>query len=68
MLMDFMLALLLPPVLLLGWVAVQNAWRKQFRPTDDADVLAARGDCGRCGCAEPCRRDEDQSHYQTRRT
>lgn len=69
MLADFVLALLLPPILLLGWVAVQNAWRKQFRtPDDEADVLAVRGDCGRCGCASPCEQSGDQTEIRTRRS
>jgi len=62
MLTEYLIALLLPPILLLGWVAVQNSWRKQFRLSDDeSDALAARGDCGRCGCAGPCRRDDGES-------
>lgn len=69
MLSDYLLALLLPPILLIAWVAVQSAWRKQFQsPDDDADVLAARGECGRCGCASPCQREDDPNRLQTRRS
>ena len=54
---EVVLALLLPPLLLLAWVAVQSAWRRQLGfPDDDRDVLAARGDCGQCGCHRPCNR------------
>jgi len=51
MLMEILLAVLLPPLLLVGWVAVQNAWGRHL-PTagDDGDVLAGRNDCGACGC------------------
>lgn len=58
---SYLLALLLPPLLLLAWVAVQSAWRRQFSATDaDGDVLAGRSDCGQCGCATPCnQRDND---------
>jgi hypothetical protein len=54
------LALLLPPLLLLGWILVQNAWRRQFSQAgDDEDVLAARGGCGNCGCLTPCERADN---------
>ena len=54
---EIVLAIVIPPLLLLGWVVVQNAWRNQFdTPGDEDDVLAARGDCGNCGCARPCER------------
>ena len=36
----YLLALLLPPALLLGWIGVQHLWRKEFgTPQGDADVL-----------------------------
>lgn len=69
MLTDFLLAILLPPIMLLAWVAVQNAWRKQFHAAgEDADVLATRGDCGRCGCTTPCHRDDGESKVPSGRT
>ena len=48
------LAVLGPPALLLGWVLVQHAWRRQFISTGEQDALAVRGQCGRCSCATPC--------------
>jgi hypothetical protein len=51
---EILLALLLPPLLLVAWVGVQAAWRRQFGIRGDA--LAARGDCGQCGCIQPCDR------------
>ena len=42
------------PALLVGWALVQHAWRRQFIPAGDEDVLAVRGQCGRCSCATPC--------------
>ena len=61
MLTQILLALIIPPLLLIDWVVVQSAWRKRFNTTDiDGDVLASRGNCGNCGCATPCDADEDQ--------
>jgi len=58
MLTEYLLALLLLPLLLLVWVGVQNAWRRRFLPADsDDDALAGRSSCGRCGCASPCDRE-----------
>ncbi len=69
MLTSYIIALLLPPALLLGWVAVQHLWRKEFgSPQGDPDVLAGRGDCGNCGCAQPCERKEAENRVQTRRS
>ena len=56
---EVLLALLLPPLLLIAWVGVQAAWRRQFGMTGkDGDALAARGDCGQCGCIQPCDRSK----------
>ena len=53
--LSYTLAIVLPPLLLVGWMLVQHAWRRQFgQPDDDDDVLAARGGCGNCGCTTPC--------------
>ena len=61
MLGEILLALTIPPLLLLGWVVVQNAWRRHFIISDvEGDVLAGRRSCGDCGCATPCDSDEDQ--------
>ena len=99
-----LLALVLPPLLLLLWVVVQSAWQRQFgaeeslvgddilldgnrttvagvmppsfrfpdpatefwvpqviaaaaqfgAPDHEPDALAVRGNCGQCGCSEPC--------------
>lgn len=69
MLLEVLLALLLPPILLLAWVAVQNAWRRQFRsPGGDVDVLAGRVECGRCGCGSPCEPDDGPTESDTRRS
>lgn len=60
----YVLAMLLTPLLLLGWAAVQRLWRAQFEIPDDksdryGDVLAGRGGCGACGCETPCKRKGD---------
>ena len=61
MFVEILLALTIPPLLLLGWVVVQSAWRRHFFISDvEGDVLAGRGNCGNCGCATPCDSDEDQ--------
>ena len=63
MMNDLLLAIVIPPLLLLGWVLVQNAWRREFgRPGDDDDVLAGRGDCGNCGRTSTCQRDMGQKN------
>ena len=57
--LQFLIAIVLPPVLMLGWAMVQTAWRRQFgRANDDADVLAARGDCGSCTCTRSRHRSD----------
>jgi hypothetical protein len=62
---SYILALLLPPALLLAWVGVQHLWRREFgSPQGDVDVLAGRSDCGNCGCAKPCERDEAQTEFK----
>ena len=69
MLSKYLLAIMLPPLLLIGWVVVQNLWRKEFgSPPGDTDVLAGRSDCGKCGCTTPCQDYEDQTRTQTRRS
>jgi len=55
-LLQILIAILLPPALMLGWALVQQAWQRQFGKTSDVDVLAVRGDCGSCTCTRPCRR------------
>ena len=51
----YALAILLPPLLMFIWFAVQSAWRHVFFTTDaDGDVLAGRSNCGQCGCVVPC--------------
>ena len=59
MLREILLAVLLPPLLLLGWLAVQGAWRNTFLADGDGDddVLAARGGCGQCSCTGTCQRE-----------
>lgn len=49
--------------LVLGWAAVQHAWRRTFAERlDDADALAGRPGCHGCArterCAEPQRRGD----------
>ena len=57
----YLLAILLVPMLMLGWLFVQSAWRRQFPGNDsDGDVLAGRSDCGNCGCATPCNKRENE--------
>ncbi len=69
MFIEILLAVVMLPLLLLGWVVVQHAWRRQFRQGDrDGDVLAFRSSCGNCGCTTSCERDEDPQEVQTRRT
>ena len=50
MITEILLALLLPPLLLLGWAFVQSAWRKQMAlEGEEVDALAIRGGgCGSC--------------------
>ena len=56
----YLLAMALPPALLVGWGFVQALWRTRFSTSDEyGDVLASRGDCGRCDCATPCSRRQD---------
>jgi hypothetical protein len=63
---SYLLAVVLLPLLLLSWVAVQSAWLRLFYPNDaDNDALAGRSDCGQCGCATPCDRRENE-RKQTR--
>ncbi len=40
--------------LLVGWVAVQQAWSRAVADDSDADPLGGRSGCGGCGCATPC--------------
>ena len=54
MLAQIIIAVLVPPLLMVGWVAVQRLWRHEFESDPDCDVLAARRGCGHCGCATPC--------------
>ena len=62
---DYLLALTIPPVLMLIWVAVQRIWRRYFDVPDvHGDVLAGRGDCGNCDCASHC--DENDSTEKNR--
>ncbi len=62
MITELLLALLLPPLLLLGWAFVQFAWRRQMAVDgDDVDALAIRGGgCGSCNCATRCERDKPE--------
>ena len=62
MLTQILLALTIPPLLLVAWVVVQSAWRRHFYTSDvEGDVLASRGNCGNCGCATPCDADAEQT-------
>ena len=57
---EYLLAIVIPPLLLVGWVVVQNAWRRQLGAGgDDEDVLVTRGGCGDCGCTSSCQRKTD---------
>lgn len=50
-------ALLTIAVVLVVWVAVQNAWRRSFPGVcSDPDVLAARRGCHGCDSREVCDR------------
>jgi len=69
MLSSFILAVLLPPLLMIAWVAVQKLWGREFGSSaDDADVLAGRIECGRCGCENPCQEDNGPTRLQTRKS
>ncbi|NIV46678.1 MAG: hypothetical protein GWN46_07605 [Gammaproteobacteria bacterium] len=58
LLLSYALPLTLVVGVLVGWVAVQSAWRRTFGDTiRDPDVLAGRGGCGSCGCTNRCERD-----------
>ena len=56
---EYLLAILIPPILLLGWAIVQNAWRRQFDIPGGDDVLATRGGCDKCNCTKRCPRQMD---------
>lgn len=57
---EILLAIILMPLLLLGWVLVQAAWCRTFGPAaEDGDALAARGGCGSCDCVQHCDRNID---------
>jgi hypothetical protein len=43
-------------MVLIGWVAVQNAWRRAFPGASDPDALAERTGCQRTRCADACDR------------
>jgi hypothetical protein len=43
--------------MMLGWTLVQALWRTSFREEiSEEDVLAARSDCGNCGCGSVCKK------------
>jgi hypothetical protein len=47
---EFLMALVLTPLLLVTWVAVQRSWSRAFnRSLDAEDALECRGGCGACG-------------------
>lgn len=52
------LALVLLVLMLVGWVAVQTAWRRSFPDASgERDALAGRGGCGGCrggNCTNSC--------------
>ena len=56
-------ALLLLVLIVVGWVGVQNAWRRTFPGAcSDPDVLAGRLGCHGPGCSEKCdRRTSDRA-------
>jgi hypothetical protein len=43
-------------IVLIGWVAVQDAWRRAFPGASDPDALADRTGCQRTRCAGTCDR------------
>lgn len=52
---EILIAIVLTPLLLFGWVAVQLLWRRSFGgPGHEPDGLAARGGVGSCGAMRPC--------------
>jgi len=57
------IALVLLVLVVVGWVGVQNAWRRAFPAScSDPDVLAGRLGCGGPGCSEKCdRRTADRA-------
>jgi len=58
------LGLVLLIVVLVGWVAVQTAWRRSFPDAGgELDALAGRGGCGGCHggrCTNQCDGEGDQ--------
>ena len=56
---EILLALLIPPALMVAWASVQFAWRRSMMARvadgDEPDALAVRGGgCGSCNCTNPC--------------
>ena len=66
---QILIAVLLTPLLLVGWVIVQAAWRRSFELTPDDDALAARGGCSSCSgrCSNACKPDRDLDQQKTDR-
>ena len=57
---EILLAITLLPLLMLGWVLVQAAWRRRVgSAANDDDALAARGGCGSCDCVQACGQKND---------
>ncbi len=50
MIREIVIALILTPLLVVAWAAVQQAWSRAFRgPLEADDALEGRGGCGACG-------------------
>ena len=55
MIKSMLIAIISITALVLGWVLIQNMWRKNFgEMITDEDVLADRRSCQSCTCEKPC--------------
>ena len=55
MIKSMLIAIISITGLVLGWVLIQNMWRKNFAGMiTDEDVLADRRSCKSCTCEQPC--------------
>ena len=59
MLKSYLVAMIAISGMMVGWAVVQQLWTRVFDPrSPEADALARRISCGKCGCATPCSTSE----------
>jgi len=54
MIREYLLAILLPPLLIVAWIAVQRLVHSRYPSRDEHGDVLAGSDCGSCGCRTPC--------------